>query len=192
MTPCKLCGKTEGIEFRPHSRQCKACEREKYRAKQQAWAAANREAVRAKVRRHRVKKTADPEYQEKQTEKIRTYRAQHPTKAAEAAKRWRERHPERAKASWSHVRARRRSAGGSITPQEWEAVLTYFSHRCAYCHAPGKQTIDHVDPLAKSGEHTVDNVVPACPSCNSSKNDDLLTVWLAKKARLREVMLYAW
>lgn len=44
---------------------------------------------------------------------------------------------------------------------------------CAYC---GKQmnpfrdfTIDHVDPRCRGGEHTLDNFVGCCRSCNSSK-----------------------
>jgi 5-methylcytosine-specific restriction endonuclease McrA len=34
--------------------------------------------------------------------------------------------------------------------------------------------MDHVIPLARGGEHTMDNVKLACLRCNIRKNDNLL------------------
>jgi len=48
---------------------------------------------------------------------------------------------------------------------------------CSYCDTPitAKTSIgDHVIPLSKAGDHMMDNLVPACLSCNSSKCDKLL------------------
>jgi 5-methylcytosine-specific restriction endonuclease McrA len=58
----------------------------------------------------------------------------------------------------------------------WEANEISKDH-CRYCGisfeglAAGEATIDHVKPLIDNGPHTVENIVPACLSCNSSKND---------------------
>ncbi len=62
-----------------------------------------------------------------------------------------------------------------LTNQQWETLLNRFNFLCAYC---GKDihfdpTQDHVIPLSKGGPHTIDNVVPACRRCNSSKHDNI-------------------
>ena len=58
-----------------------------------------------------------------------------------------------------------------MTAEQWDAVKRTYGNRCAYCGAKGKMTQDHVIPLSLGGTHTVDNVVPACRSCNSAKRD---------------------
>lgn len=58
---------------------------------------------------------------------------------------------------------------GRVTQAEWVSVLEYFDHRCAYCGVHDKMTVDHVIPLSAGGQNQVDNVVPACGSCNLVK-----------------------
>jgi 5-methylcytosine-specific restriction endonuclease McrA len=65
---------------------------------------------------------------------------------------------------------RRAREVGKITPAEWLEILERYGHRCAYCGASGKLTIDHVVPLSKGGLHHPSNLVPACSSCNSRKH----------------------
>lgn len=45
--------------------------------------------------------------------------------------------------------------------------------RCAYCGGRG-DTIDHVVPRSRGGEHVWENVVAACQPCNGRKGDRLL------------------
>lgn len=51
---------------------------------------------------------------------------------------------------------------------------------CAYCNKEiptfGAH-IDHIVPLTRGGKHEVSNLCPACISCNSSKNNKLLSEW---------------
>jgi 5-methylcytosine-specific restriction endonuclease McrA len=68
---------------------------------------------------------------------------------------------------------RRAHEVGRITPAEWAEVLDRYHHRCAYCGASGRLTIDHVQPLSKGGRHEPSNLAPACPSCNSRKHNRL-------------------
>jgi 5-methylcytosine-specific restriction endonuclease McrA/predicted nucleic acid-binding Zn ribbon protein len=70
----------------------------------------------------------------------------------------------------------RRANGGRITSAEWEARLAEYDGRCAYCGEPGS-TMDHVVPLIRGGPHTIENVVPACSRCNSSKGSKLMSEW---------------
>jgi 5-methylcytosine-specific restriction endonuclease McrA len=51
---------------------------------------------------------------------------------------------------------------------------------CHYCSAPADQ-IDHVVALANGGTDDVENLVPACKSCNSSKQDKPVELWLAER-----------
>ena len=45
--------------------------------------------------------------------------------------------------------------------------------RCQYCGGKA-ESIDHVIPRSRGGEHTWENVVAACERCNSSKRDRFL------------------
>jgi 5-methylcytosine-specific restriction endonuclease McrA len=53
---------------------------------------------------------------------------------------------------------------------------------CQYCGKPAQLTLDHVEALASGGAHEPDNIVAACASCNKSKGNTSLVVWLAKRA----------
>lgn len=45
---------------------------------------------------------------------------------------------------------------------------------CQYCERKG-DTIDHVQPRSRGGEHSWENVVIACRKCNFKKSDKLLS-----------------
>lgn len=66
-----------------------------------------------------------------------------------------------------HVPYRRRLAVSR------RAVMARDGHRCQYCGAHA-DSIDHVLPRAKGGQHTWDNVVAACRPCNTRKRDRVL------------------
>lgn len=48
---------------------------------------------------------------------------------------------------------------------------------CAYCGTRGDMHMDHFIPLAQGGTHTLDNLVPACPTCNLNKQDKDPETW---------------
>ncbi len=58
-------------------------------------------------------------------------------------------------------------------PMTRAGVLRRDGRRCAYC---GKRadTVDHVVPRSRGGQHSWDNCVAACRACNSRKADRLL------------------
>lgn len=58
-------------------------------------------------------------------------------------------------------------------PMTRAGVLRRDGRRCAYCGRRA-DTIDHVVPRSRGGEHTWDNCVAACRGCNSRKADRLL------------------
>ena len=53
-------------------------------------------------------------------------------------------------------------------------VLRRDSRRCAYCRGRG-DTVDHVVPKSRGGEHSWENCVACCVRCNARKADRLLS-----------------
>ena len=82
------------------------------------------------------------------------------------------------------ARKRKRRMDGvehDLTTAEWTA-LTEAWGGCAYCGATGVPLQrDCVLPLSRGGRYTLDNIAPACRSCNASKCNDEVTGWLRRK-----------
>lgn len=79
-------------------------------------------------------------------------------------------------------RARIKEADGKFTTQEWNDLRNDYGHRCAYCNRPmDRLTADHIIPLTRGGTNGIENIVPACHSCNSSKNAKPLLVWMYRR-----------
>ena len=62
-----------------------------------------------------------------------------------------------------------------------EKLKLAFSDACCYCGSQLDLTLDHLIPQFKGGEHSADNLVVACRSCNSSKKALDLLEWMAKR-----------
>jgi len=67
---------------------------------------------------------------------------------------------------------------------EWQKILDSFGHQCAYCGCDDKALIpEHIvsqSYLSQSNPEAVDligNIVPACGSCNKSKNTQDVDEW---------------
>ena len=59
------------------------------------------------------------------------------------------------------------------------AVFKRDGEVCVYCgQTAGPFHLDHVVPWSRGGEHSVENLVVSCPSCNLSKKDKTLKEWL--------------
>lgn len=68
-----------------------------------------------------------------------------------------------------------------LSPEQWEALKAAWNG-CAYCGATDRPLQrDCVMAISRGGRYTVDNVVPACASCNTSKCNDEVTSWLRRK-----------
>jgi len=80
---------------------------------------------------------------------------------------------------------RRGEANPDFTHQEWKEVVIFFGGECAYCGCTPRKgqrlTKDHLEPIAKGGMTTADNIVPACGCCNSSKGADDFKDWFMKQ-----------
>jgi 5-methylcytosine-specific restriction endonuclease McrA len=66
-------------------------------------------------------------------------------------------------------RALKRELPADLTEEQWIRCVAYFNHRCAYCGRKRKLAQEHIVPVDKGGGYTVENIVPSCKPCNSSK-----------------------
>ena len=68
-----------------------------------------------------------------------------------------------------------------LSDVEWLALVAAWGG-CAYCHAVDVALQrDCVLAISRGGRYTLENVVPACRSCNASKCNDEVTGWLRRK-----------
>ncbi len=86
-------------------------------------------------------------------------------------------------------RARIRGCEGEYTLDQWTRLLVFFGHRCLCCGysqddlalVGRRLTLDHVRPLARSGDNSIENFQPLCcgkSGCNQRKG----TRWIDYRA----------
>ncbi len=105
-----------------------------------------------------------------------------------SCKRWRASHPGAQTAStyaWKQKNrpylaqkqsAREREAP-ALTKKELKELVDYYGDKCVYCGDP-MTGVDHLQPLSKGGEHTLENLAPCCGECNSLKQAQPIWVML--------------
>lgn len=105
------------------------------------------------------------------------YRKNNIEKIKEQDKKYRLKHPESRKIQSQLRRARENHVAATLTSNEWNEIKEYFNNKCAYCGTETNLTQDHFVPVSKGGAYTKENIVPACISCNCSKNNKDFFEW---------------
>ena len=68
-----------------------------------------------------------------------------------------------------------------LSDEQWSALKAAWGG-CAYCGAADESLQrDCVLALSRGGRYTLDNIAPACRSCNASKCNEEVTGWLRRK-----------
>lgn len=68
-----------------------------------------------------------------------------------------------------------------LSTAEWNELRDAWGG-CAYCGVTESALQkDCIQPISRGGRYTLENVVPACASCNASKHTNEVTAWLRKK-----------
>ncbi len=68
-----------------------------------------------------------------------------------------------------------------LSAEQWTALQDAWGG-CAYCGATDiALQKDCVQALSRGGRYTLDNIAPACRSCNASKSNDEVTGWMRRK-----------
>lgn len=120
------------------------------------------------------KRIYDQAHLEEIRAKARAFAAAHTEEHKKYHAEWRKKNPHQRAVQERRRRARKANAAvNDFTHTQWVMLQAVFKYRCAYCgkRCKGKLTMDHVTPLSKGGNHTLQNIVPACKSCNSKKHD---------------------
>lgn len=90
----------------------------------------------------------------------------------------------------------------TISKNEWLQCKLYFDNSCAYCGTTEKEHMlkfnqdlhkEHVD---HEGSNGIENCVPSCKKCNSSKSTHSLTDWYSEDNSIfnkdRELKIHKW
>jgi 5-methylcytosine-specific restriction endonuclease McrA len=149
--------------------------------------------MRAYYRRNRERLLAQRREQhiadrEKDNAYAKEYRESHKEAVAATKAAWFQRNKARVYAKRKEDRARlrehdrkarlNRRGKGNVEWSEWQGLIEEFASHCAYCGKPvEKPEPDHVVPLSRGGLNEIGNLLPACRSCNASKNKKLLSEW---------------
>lgn len=75
-------------------------------------------------------------------------------------------------------RAKEKEIISTLTLKKWLEILKEYNYKCAYCEIEFDENTlpekDHLIPTSK-GEHNIkENIVPACRSCNTKKNNKFI------------------
>lgn len=131
-----------------------------------------------------VRARANKNYREKDIEGSRLYRREHrrlnPQMYREYGRRHRQKNPERDALNGVRRRARKVALPRTLTNAQWGEIKAFWAG-CAYCgRTDAKVHCDHVIPLVRQEcpGTVLENVLPACPSCNTSKRERELGEWL--------------
>ena len=184
MKVCNLCGAEKLLsEFHRHKSYkdghrslCKACLKARPKTDEQkashvrnvlASRARNLEKARAYQSGYRAK------HRDQLNAKSTLWRKQHAEAHRSLVSAWSRANPGANAVYLSRRRARKMGNGGSHTDAEWRERVAYFNACCAYCltHESecGPLTRDHFTALAIGGSDGIENIVPACATCNSRK-----------------------
>lgn len=85
------------------------------------------------------------------------------------------------------ISRRANAPGRGVSSADWRSCLAESLGLCAYCSLRKSLEFDHIQPLSRGGAHDPENIAAACVSCNRSKQNTPLLLWLAKQALLRRV-----
>ena len=73
------------------------------------------------------------------------------------------------------------NTAGSFTQGEFEELCEDCDNKCTYCGTEGTGTLvpDHMTPLCRGGSNSINNITPACQTCNSSKHSKTYEEYVA-------------
>lgn len=182
---CHECGRGEPeVEFYRRAdgrviRPCKSCSRPKKAIRTKEYRERHPERAKASMVAWHAK---HPEYERERSRRRYATDPAYRARVRESSRAWGVQNPDYYRAAAKLRRARLRGVECSFTVEQARELFEEYAGLCVYCLSPAT-TLDHVVPISAGGAHAKDNLVPACKSCNSSKRDRSLLVFLASRRR---------
>lgn len=175
---------------REYRRKRHASNPERHRGYDHKYRAANSDKERERKRKYRVE---NPEKVREQSRKYyaastdeararhlllhRQRYAENPEKERERKRKYHANKPEVRRAiSQRRLASIKTSTANSPTAAQMKELL---SLPCYYCGGTARE-IDHYVPLSRGGSHTIDNLRPACITCNRSKGANMPDEWVSR------------
>lgn len=92
-------------------------------------------------------------------------------------------------------RARKAKLESSFSTEQWRECCKQFDYVCAYCGKAKKLVQEHFIALTLGGEYTINNIIPSCSNCNSSKKNKKFFDWYPtfkhySKMREKKILKY--
>jgi 5-methylcytosine-specific restriction endonuclease McrA len=151
----------------------------------------NRDSILEYQRAYRIKNAAAIAEQRKafyyeNIDAVRAYRVAHKEAIAASVAAWSKRNPTARRENESRRRVRRIENGVFVlSPRDLRGLND--AQVCAHCatdfSARNPKHVDHVIPIAKGGRHSIGNLQALCSNCNTSKHDQLYSVWRYRGAK---------
>ena len=115
------------------------------------------------------------EWRSRNREKWDAYMADYRSRNRDRLVAYRKDHRLEIKARKHQYLGRKYGAVGKYTAAEFRSVIALYGGLCAYCGQPPREgyrlEADHAMPLSRGGTNSIENILPACHSCNTSKSD---------------------
>lgn len=159
---CKPCDKTRQAEYRSKNRQYQI-----YRSKAYYYANRNRLLAEKKQKYENGKAVF--------LERSSSYRKNNPDKVKASMDAYLTKNPDALRYHARQRKAWKKTNGMFLVTLKEDKKLR--NKACFYCGSTDSIQLDHVVPLSRGGVHSIGNLVPACMSCNLSKNKWFITEW---------------
>jgi len=93
---------------------------------------------------------------------------------------WFSKNKDKTSMAYNKYRSTKLSLPFTLTTPQWNTIKSCFNNKCAYCGRELPLAKEHFIALSKLGECTINNIIPSCRSCNSSKRDKDFFEWYPK------------
>lgn len=199
--PTRPCARCDGVRHWTGSRwRCARCNWEYQQKRRASLTPQQRETERARGNELRgiVRAARTPQKRSRDIAAVQAWRDADPERHRAGSRDWYRRNAESARAAklaeyyadpesfYARNLVRKARINDAVCEHGPKCVSARFLRsmyhaECLYCGDPA-EAADHFVPLARGGLHCVENIVPACQPCNSSKSARDPVEWLASLA----------
>jgi hypothetical protein len=183
---------------------CKAC----YKQYKEAWKTKNKDKITAYNEKYKIDnkdliKQRNDEWHRTHKEEEREYKKEHfkeyyaknkdrinekgkrhyinnKSRYRQLSKEWAINNKDKVNISSQIRRMKKKELPYNLSEEQWVQIKNDFDNKCAYCGQEMPLAQEHFVALSKGGEYTINNIVPSCQSCNSSKSDKDFFEWYPK------------
>lgn len=127
-------------------------------------------------------KLYNEEHKEEIAERNKMWRKENKGLDAEKHRQYAKNNPEIYRINWQKRRAKKLLLLSTLTIEQWETIKDHFNNKCCYCGKELSLAQEHFIPLSKGGEYTLNNIIPCCKQCNSSKHNYDFFEWYPKQS----------